>query len=545
MRSIREFIEMIERRHPLTLDFLYKSYGENFSRKIKTYIDLLKRFGELFGYDSRVVLCRAPGRVNLMGRHIDYMGGHVNPIAVNFEIIAVIGRRNDDYVYLYNMDPCYSAKIFKIGDELPDSKIHNLEEWDKWTVEKFREKGGKYDWDDYVKGLIIYLQNYFMDDNGRFLKRIGGFNALIYGDIPPRRGLSSSSALVVAIALGLKKIYNLDIPLNEFIDIIGYSEWYRLTRGGTADHAAIILSKRGHVSHIGCLPTLIDEVDYAPFPKGYKIVIVDSGFKRPATDDATNYLRVTAASYRIGLLIVKSLYPQYSNKLKLLRDLNTRNLGVDLKKIYEILLRLPLKASRNDLRRIISEKYLEELESIFMNHREPAGGYKIRQNVLFGLAEEERAFIFPSLLKRNAVRKIIELINISHDGDRVVKFNKFGDKMKWDSSKLCSDQVLIKYISLLSRGVFSEELELYMQPGGYERSIEPIDFICDQVRYNLGEYAGAQISGAGLGGNVLIFIREDKVNLLEKVLMESYYDKYGVKIDIIELSSSQGASIFD
>lgn len=471
-------------------------------------------------------------------------------MATRYEIIAIIGLRKDDHVIMYNIDPHYKPKEFRISENMPERKIKSLEEWDKWTAKVYKERisrGETYDWDDYIKGLLIYLQDYYRSDCGEFIKRIPGLNIVIYGDIPPKRGMSSSSALVVAVAMALRSLVDIDIPLPEFIDRIGYSEWYRLTRGGSADHAAIILSKRGHISHLSCLPTKVEEIEYAPLPEGYKVVIVDSGFERPHTEEAINYLRVTAAEYRIAVLLIKTLYPQYSDKLKLLRDVNVRNLGVGLDMIYEILKSLPEKATRRDLRSTIAEEYQEELETIFANHKEPKEGYKIRQRALFGLAETERAKVFPSFLKEGNIDKIFRLIRTSHDGDRVAKFNEQGDKINWDPSYFSNDEVLERNIKIL-RDPFSSKKEreiaqLYWQPGGYERSIEPIDFMCDMIQYKLGAYAAAQLMGAGLGGNVLVLIREDKIDELKRVLLNTYSQRYGVKPELEVIESGEGACL--
>jgi len=550
MTKVSKWIEAFEERE--LWEEMVKIYGEDkevIEDRVFAYLKTLKLYLKVFG-DEEVVISRAPGRVNVMGRHVDYMGGYVNPVATRYEIITVIGVRSDDCVVMYNVNPRYKPRRFKISENLPQRKIKSLEEWDKWTVEVYNERvsrGQTYGWDDYVKGLLIYLQDYYRNENGRLIKRIPGLNLVVNGNIPPKRGMSSSSALVVSVAMALKYLIEIDMPLPEFIDRIGYSEWYRLTRGGSADHAAIILSKRGYVSHLSCLPTKVEEVEYAPLPKGYKVVIVDSGFERPHTEEAINYLRVTAAEYRLAVLLVKTLYPQYRNKLKLLRDINIENLGVELDKIYEILKSLPERTTRKELRNVIAEEYQEELETIFANHREPREGYKIRQRALYGLAETERAKVFPKFLREGDIIKVFKLIRTSHDGDRVAKFDEWGNRVKWDPSRFSSDDNLDRNIRILCDPKSSkkqrEMVQLYWQPGGYERSIEPIDYMCDVIQYRLGSFAAAQLMGAGLGGNVLVLIREDKVNELQEVLLETYYQKYDVKPKLEVIESGEGASL--
>jgi len=514
------------------------------------HVKALNQFGKIFGFDAGVIIARAPGRVNVMGRHVDYMGGFVNPMATDTEIIALIQARDDDKVILHNMDPEFKARSFRIGDELPEEKMRDLNHWDRWTARKFKEKearGEALDWDEYVKGLVVYLQDYYRRLDGSFTKKLRGMNLLLGSNLPPRRGLSSSSALVVSIALGMKEINDIKIPRGEFIDRVGYSEWYRFTRGASADHAAIVLSRRGHISHISSLPTKAEEVTYAPFPEDYRVIMVNSGFERPQDEETRNYLRVTAAAYRLALLLIKNRYPEYAEKLEWLRDVTTRKLGVGLAKIYEILKSLPEVIDQEGLRKGLAERYHPELEIIFANHREPRGGYKLRQMALYGLAEAEKAAVFPDFLRRGDVKGMLELIRRSHDGDRVAKFDREGRRIPWDARIFSSDERLEGLIAILRSGHSTlnqiESAQLYWQPGGYERSIAPIDHMCDIISYNLGNYAAAQIVGAGLGGDVEVIIQKNKIEELRRVLKDEYCKHYGIELAMTVISPGQGACL--
>lgn len=69
----------------------------------RAYRRTLLRFREVFGGDRRAVLVRSPGRVNIMGRHIDWQGGHCNLMAVDQEAILVAAPRADDRVEIRNV----------------------------------------------------------------------------------------------------------------------------------------------------------------------------------------------------------------------------------------------------------------------------------------------------------------------------------------------------------------------------------------------------------------------------------------------------------
>jgi len=226
--------------------------------KVDKYLQLLKTASNLpdFSPHSDVFLIRTPGRYSDFGNHIDLKGcgGPVVGTATNEEIISVVQSRTDGKVVLNNMDPNFSRKLFTIDKILPPKHIaHDLNQWDRWTSKNFKELLAKGEdlsgsaWDKYIKGLIALIQDYYRDMDGSITKSIKGMTALFNSNLTYSGGKSSSSALVTNAALGLDAIYDLsDIPRDEFIDMVGISEWYVMTRGGCADHARIVYSKRGY-----------------------------------------------------------------------------------------------------------------------------------------------------------------------------------------------------------------------------------------------------------------------------------------------------------
>ncbi|MEM2935690.1 MAG: hypothetical protein QW231_00755, partial [Candidatus Bathyarchaeia archaeon] len=139
------------------------------------------------------------------------------------------------------------------------------------------------------------------------------------------------------------------------------------------------------------------------------------------------------------------------------------------------------------------------------------------------------------------------LVRRSHDGDRVAKFDRDGRQIPWDAGIFSSDKRLEELIAILRSGYSTpdqiESAQLYWQPGGYERSIVPIDHMCDIISYNLGDYAAAQILGAGLGGDVEVIIQKDKIEELWRVLTEEYCKLYGIELAMTVISPGQGACL--
>ena len=170
------------------------------SRKQANYVKLIDHFESVFGNQSETVIAKAPGRVNLIGMHIDHQGGAVNPIAIS-ETRVIAQPRPDDKIILKNMNPKFEKRSFQISEILPKKPI----DWSTWTQEvstKRQKAGTPVDWSDYVKAVILMLQEDQRQPDGSYRKNFSGMNVLVDSDLPVAAGLSSSSSLVVAAAAG-------------------------------------------------------------------------------------------------------------------------------------------------------------------------------------------------------------------------------------------------------------------------------------------------------------------------------------------------------
>ena len=144
---------------------------------------VLGAFMRRYGADRQVAIVRSPGRINLMGRHIDHQGGTVNVMAVNREIIMVAAPRTDDVVSLANTEGAqFSEEAFRISDLVASLN------WDDWQrvidgprLQRLLE-AARGDWANYVKAAILRLQELFRD------RRLRGLDMMVSGDIPMGAG---------------------------------------------------------------------------------------------------------------------------------------------------------------------------------------------------------------------------------------------------------------------------------------------------------------------------------------------------------------------
>jgi N-acetylgalactosamine kinase len=520
-RSAGKWLEMFDRWTPGLRRKFRNIYGDD-DALARTRRDLfrkaLKLFVERFGPDRKAILVRAPGRLNLLGRHIDHRGGALNVMAIDREAVFVAAAREDDTVTLCNVESGrFPDRRFSVSELLGDVN------WDDWLtfvdsdhVRAMLERD-RGDWSNYVKAALLRLQQRFRT------VRIRGFDAAVAGDIPMAAGLSSSSALVVASAEAAVAFNDLDIAPIELVDLCGEGEWFVGSRGGAGDHSAIRLGRRGRLTHVKFMPFRVGEA--YDLPADCKVMIAHSGVDAHKSAAAKDRFNQKVAAYELGFMLLKDRLPEHAALLEHLRDLNPRHLDCPPGEIYRCLLKVPEAMTPQALRKALSKRHGAKLERVFASHRRPRA-YDLRGVLLFGVAECERSLLAPELLKKGRVEEFGRLMLVSHDGDRAARFvrGSNGVLRKRRYAYDCSDAAL----NGLREDLRSEQPErvlaaqLHNQPGAYGCSIPQIDKMIDVAR-DLPGVHGAQLGGAGLGGCVMILARADAVDAVAETLRKDCY----------------------
>jgi N-acetylgalactosamine kinase len=495
------------------LNDIYGAETVVLQERIQACLSILRYAGKVIGLDKKVFIVRSPGRVNAMGRHIDHQGGICNLMTIGYETLLVVRPREDDRVRLFNLESkFFPDREFSIGEmtaALPG------EDWlalvnGQAVSDMVCNSGG--DWAQYVKAAVLRLQKKFKPE------KLKGMDLVVSGNIPMAAGLSSSSTLVVGVAEATVAINRLDVSPAQLVDLCGEGEWFVGTRGGAADHAAIKFGQKGQIVKVTFFEFSI--LDIVPFPKDYALVVCDSGLKAQKTGNARDLFNHRVCCYRIGFLLIKRYFPQFASALSHLRDVNPKHLNLPLSGIYRILLRLPKTATRDELRAFLPDA---DLDIFFNQHVPPPDGlYPIRGVVLFGLAEMARAKLFADAMKENRVEAIGRLMNVSHDGDRVISINS--DLVETPYQAPTSNEYIQGLIEDLESGDRARvnRAQLQWQPGSYHCSLPEIDRMVHIALQTPG-VAGAQMAGAGLGGCMMVFTRRDVVSNLIHNLSERYY----------------------
>lgn len=244
--------------------------------------DLLKKFAEVFGNDKGAKVYFAPGRVNLIGEHTDYNGGHVFPCALTIGTYAVARLREDDKLCLFSMNFEESG----VGE----SKLADIET---------KVQG---DWRNYPKGIVWAFGK-------KGMQVTKGLDILYYGNIPNGSGLSSSASIEVLTGFILKDLFGFDVT-NQDLALIGqFSEnQYNGVNCGIMDQFAIAMGKKDSAIF---LDTADLSYTYAPIKlEGAKIVILNTNKKRGLGDSKYNERRSECEAALAALqtkLSIKSL----------------------------------------------------------------------------------------------------------------------------------------------------------------------------------------------------------------------------------------------
>lgn len=223
--------------------------------------ELVGKFQEIYGGAEGVSGFFAPGRVNLIGEHTDYNGGHVLPCALSFGTWLLARKRQDRRLRFF------SENFSRLG--VIESDLEDL---------ACREEAG---WTNYPKGVIWAFRE-------RGYEITQGLDVFVYGDVPSGAGLSSSASLEVAAALALRELFELkELAMTDLAVISLYSEnHFNGLNCGIMDQFAAAMGKKDSAIFLDT-DTLAYEYVNARLDHA-RIVITNSKVKHSLVDSAYN-----------------------------------------------------------------------------------------------------------------------------------------------------------------------------------------------------------------------------------------------------------------
>jgi N-acetylgalactosamine kinase len=354
-------------------------FNERYERIKNTFIKV---------YAKEPLFCgRAPGRVNLIGEHIDYCGYAVLPMAIEQDIVIAVTHNADGKLRLSNTDSRYeSIEINPTNYDIDRTKP-------QWY-------------------------HYFLCGYRGILEHFGltgslGLDILLDGTIPHCAGLSSSSALVCCAALITMNAYEKQISRLELAEICQHCERYIGTEGGGMDQSISFLAQKGTAKLIEFNPIRSADVT---LPDGAIFVISNSCVEMNKA--ATDHFNVRVAECRLASQVLAKLSGLDWRSIRRLVDVQLM-LRLDLDDALALVNRLLINSqySKQQICEIL-EVSESELEATSLSERSRhVEVFNLRDRALHVYGEAQRVLQFKSVCEHggtNALNELGELMYASH-----------------------------------------------------------------------------------------------------------------------------------
>ena len=264
---------------------------------------LLPLFQQKFGQPEIIV--KSPGRINLIGEHTDYNLGFVMPAAIDLAVYIAMNRREDNELHWYaaDLNQFYQGRKDQL---VPD------------------ERG----WPNYWLGAIQQLE--------KAGYTIGGFNAVLRGDLPVGAGLSSSAALTCGILFALNKVFDFQISTLQLIQMARATENEFIgLQCGIMDQFASMMGKSDEVILLDCR-----SLDYNYFPFHFpemELILLDTGVKHSLAATAYNRRREECWA---GVEQIKKVYPEVQSlrdaTVKMVQEIIPPDTDIYLRCLYVV-----------------------------------------------------------------------------------------------------------------------------------------------------------------------------------------------------------------
>ena len=295
--------------------------------------------------ETNEVVIESPGRINLIGEHLDYNGGVVLPAAIDLKVTLFFKKNNTQQCNIYskNYDDAFSFSLNKIA-------ISELE------------------WHNYFFGVIHFITQ-------KYPNKIEGFDCVIDSSLPIGSGVSSSAALECGIAKGISLLFGIGLGDLEIITMSRDAEHYFVgTKCGIMDQFAVVMGKEDKLIQLNSHTLGYKYVSVMLAP--YKIVLLNSNVSHNLATSEYNLRRQEAES---GFNTILKKYPNYSA----LAHVPLAVMEEFKDELSEVVFRRICYVAKENKRTLLASTYLEENklkefgELLFQSHEGLLAEYEV------------------------------------------------------------------------------------------------------------------------------------------------------------------------
>ncbi|PGH23351.1 galactokinase [Polytolypa hystricis UAMH7299] len=452
--------------------------------------EFIDRFQQVYGPPPDFV-ARSPGRVNIIGEHIDYSLYDVLPTALRVDVLIAVKVTP-------SKDPEATVNLANISDAKFPAR--------QFTVPKQGDveiDASKVEWINYFKAGLRVALKFLREKAGEAGFIPASMEVLVGGNVPPGGGVSSSAAFVCASALAVVKANKYDVSKQELFDMAIVSERAVGVYSGGMDQAASIFSRRGFLLYTRFFPTF--HIEHVPVPKSDReitFLVAQSFITSNKAETAPKHYNLRVAECTLAAVVLAKLHG-------LVLEKDSSSLGYSLRNFHEELMR---KEER------LQDPIEYQIDSVILATQEnltKEDGYtreEIAALLDLTVPELESKFLssFPVQAERFLLRE--RALHCYKEARRVLDFTACLSR----SSHL--DEHNIKYLGQLLNESQASCRKLY------ECSCPEVDLICE-IALRAGAF-GSRLTGAGWGGATVHMIPQDKVGAVTEALKKEYYLKH-------------------
>ena len=455
---------MLTQEHiPLVATADIASVYSNVVSAKERYARIVQAFTEKFG-EAPQFICRSPGRVNLIGEHIDYSGFSVCPMAIERDMVIAVGTKEAAFSTIANSDPKYKAREFITGPGIEiDATIH---EWSNYFLCGY-------------KGLADKLK----------LDSMKPMQVMCDGAVPAGGGLSSSSAFVCCSAIATHQANNGNLSKGGLTEAAINGEQFAGVQIGGMDQSISIMAHSGSALLIDFYPSLaanpvvIPQASRAVFVIANTLVVADKHMTAP-----TNYNLRVVEIRMAAALIWKRLTGKSPLKIVTLRetqDLIANETAKTALDCLDVLLKVTDEVFK-------TEKYqlCEIAEALDMTQEE-----------IFDM------FIGSMIIRSDGFSLYSRTKHVYQEAQRVLRFRD-------TCLENPNSDVSVQLGNLMNESHLScKEL--------FECSCPELDEL-RQIALSAGAL-GSRLTGAGWGGCTVSIVKEDNLEHFIQTVKEKYY----------------------
>ncbi|KAJ5728315.1 hypothetical protein N7493_004645 [Penicillium malachiteum] len=448
---------------------------------------LISQFNKEYNHRPDFV-ARSPGRVNIIGEHIDYSLYDVLPTAVSVDVIMAV-----------KIVPATSVTTIKIANVAPEKFPKREFSFPHDAEIEIDPK--KHEWVNYFKAGLSGALKFLRKEKKGVIP--ASMEILVDGNVPPGGGISSSAAFVCASALAVMKANDHNVSKQDLLDLAVVSERAVGVYSGGMDQAASIFSKRGFLLYTQFYPTF--KAQHVPIPKAadeITFLMAQSFVTSNKADTAPRHYNLRVAECTLAAVILAKNFG-----LTLPKD--NSSLGYSLRNFQNEL--MTVEERLHDPLEYQIDSVIQAVQDLFTKTE----GYTREEMAALldiTVPELESKFLsaFPVQAERFRLRQ--RALHCFKEARRVLDFKACLAK----ASEL--DTKRIHYL-----GQLLNESQASCRDD-YECSAPEVDEICEIAR-KAGTW-GSRLTGAGWGGCTVHMLPQGKVEAVTTALRDEYYLKH-------------------